>query len=459
MDTTTNRLKMDELKKIESSSLEGNDFVGIYHKYLLRIVRKNIKDYKMALKFSNNIDGLVKAEIFLEEENRLILKHPIIKNITYPDEWTTLQKIEAAETVLNIQKQLNKKRYYLADPHGFNITFDIHKPIYLDFGSIIKGNVSPIFWFLRSFINYGQRDYWGEILKISKVRSFLIIMSMFLSGNDAHLKVEDTLSKLYSREIKRRDYTQRDNLEKMLRRVKFLLKGIRKIFNKSSTLWIVRDALLKKLCLRNGRSQWSYYSQENVLNVPSKESKRVANFIKLLKRDSPKKLLDIGANKGAFSKLSLKYGVEEVIAMDIDERSLDILRRDVKNNDLPIWTARVDLMNHPPTLGHFKGYPAAEKRLNSDYCICFALIHHLCYFGNYSFDNFAEVIEKFANKILIVEFIPYNDIHLTGPIYKGKHKPWYTRENFIKSMKKYFKGNIEICESEPPPRILIRFQK
>ena len=104
-------------------------------------------------------------------------------------------------------------------------------------------------------------------------------------------------------------------------------------------------------------------------------------------------------------------------------------------------------------------YLPAHKRLNSDFGLCLDVVHHVCYFGNRSFDEFAERLNRFVNKTLLVEYVPYDDVHLTGENYKGKNRSWYTKENFIKAVQKYFPGEYEIYNSTPEPRILILFKK
>lgn len=446
-----------DFKKIETDSNNTSDIkLGFYYGNLIRIIPKEkINDYKRLLKFSNSIKNLIPAEIFFEDENRLILKHPIIKNITFPPEWTNLQKIEAARTILNIQKELMKKGYCLIDPHGYNVVFDKDKPVFIDFGAFAKGKIFPIYWFWRLFLNYERKDYWGKILKLSKVESLLVTIKMVFEKDNPYSAIENKLNKLWSKEIKERDSVKRDYLEKILKfpKIKSFLKIIRKQLINNYIYCRIEDLIPKS---QGGKTKWSYYNQQDNLDA---SSKRVLNFITLLKKDSPKKLLDIGANKGGFSKLALKYGVEEIIAIDIDDKSLDFLREDVKNDALPIWIAKIDLMNHPKKLGDSQDMPSAESRLNADYCICFAVIHHLCYFGNYTFEDFAVAIDRFVNKILIVEFVPPDDICLSGSVYRGEDKSWYNEENFINVMKKYFKGNIEIFDSDPAPRKLIKFQK
>ena len=189
------------------------------------------------------------------------------------------------------------------------------------------------------------------------------------------------------------------------------------------------------------------------------DNARTKNINELFNRHKPKKVLDIGANRGAYSLLAIDKGAEEVIAIDLDNYSLDYLMNEIKNENKKITVARLNIMNYPDKPGYYQTYHPAHERLNSDFTICLAVVHHICYFGNSTFDDFAERLNRFARRILIVEFVPYNDMHLTGPAYKGKDRSWYTLEIFINSMKKWFPGDHEIFDSTPSPRLLIKFCK
>jgi tRNA G37 N-methylase Trm5 len=173
----------------------------------------------------------------------------------------------------------------------------------------------------------------------------------------------------------------------------------------------------------------------------------------------PTSIIDIGANRGAYSFLALNNGAQKAICIDLDSFSLDVLRESINSNEWNITTARVNIMDYDETPGCFNSYLPAHKRLNSDFGICLAVVHHVCYFGNKSFDEFAERLNRFVNKTLLVEFVPYDDIHLTGPVYKGRDRSWYTLDNFITSIQKYFPDEFEIYNSSPAPRKLLVFKR
>jgi len=105
-----------------------------------------------------------------------------------------------------------------------------------------------------------------------------------------------------------------------------------------------------------------------------------------------------------------------------------------------ITTARINIMDYDETPGCYNSYLPVHKRLNSDFGICLAVVHHVCYFGNNSFDEFAERLSRFVNK-------------------KGKDRSWYTMENFTKALQKYFQGEFEIYNSSPEPRKILIFKR
>ncbi len=85
-------------------------------------------------------------------------------------------------------------------------------------------------------------------------------------------------------------------------------------------------------------------------------------------------------------------------------------------------TARINIMDYDETPGCYNSYLPVHKRLNSDFGIGLAVVRHVCYFRNFGFANFAERLNRIVNKTLVVEFVPYDDIPLTGLVYRGRDR-------------------------------------
>jgi SAM-dependent methyltransferase len=431
-----NNFNLEYFKSFTLSTQTDGNYTGIYEGKIVRIVESNREDYKFLLSFSNKLNHLVKSNLFYENDKILVIEHQKLENITYYNEWTKRQWVTAAKAVVKLQSSLAEKGFYLNDPHVFNITYKYHQPIYFDFGSIKKGNINSAWWFIKGFCGWTEMDYWDTVLKINIIQKFFIMTAMIFSKSP------------YNYLIKKLSKFEKGLIEKKL---------INAIKTKSFYGKIIRKILSGLPGIFRNLSNWSDYEQKSPeLNF---DAARNQNILGIINRIKPKKVLDIGANRGAYSLLALENGAEEAIAIDLDNYSLDYLRKEVEKHNKNITIAKINIMDYPARPGHYKSYLPAHERLNCDFTICLAVVHHVCYFGNYSFEEFGEKLNRFTKKILIVEFVPSNDIHLTGNIYKGKDRSWYTLDNFIIAFKKWFPEEHEIFDSTPSPRLLIKFSK
>jgi len=427
---------IDKFKPFPTSSGLGIDTTGIYEDKVVRVFRESIEIYKSTLEFSDKLKFLISSKLFYEDENLLVIEHELLENITYFNEWTKRQKVVASIAIVGLQLELVKKGFYLTDPHSFNITFKYHQPVYFDLGSIKRGNIKPSWWFIKCFCGWTEMDYWDSVLNINFLQKLFILLRISISRSPY-------------------DYLQR-------RLIKFetglFERGIINLLNNRGLVGRLTRKVVNGLpVLFSNFSNWTVYDQKNP--EMDFDNARNKNILSLLNQHKPEKILDIGANKGAFSLLALSNGSEEAIAIDLDNYSLDYLLNQVKINNHKITIARLNIMNYPEHPGYYQSYLPAHERLNCNFTICLAVVHHVCYFGNSSFEEFGERLNYFTKKILIVEFVPFDDVHLSGPTYKGKDRSWYTLDNFINTMKKWFPDKHEIYESTPTPRLLIKFCK
>jgi len=423
-------------EQFETSTKVDGNYTGMYQGKVIRVIEENVEDYKGLLSRSGEVPFLINADLIFEDNDRIIIEHRWIENITYFIEWTKRQRVEAALAVIQIQTRLVKRGYFLNDPHGFNITFENNRPIYFDYGSIIKGKINPVIWYLKCFTGLKVKDYWDEIL------GFGIIKKMFSAFIlSFHSSPYNYLNKVIKKSNQK---TFNKFLSIGMNRSRFLSKAIRKIDK-------IAPGILGEI------TNWTDYDQKDPTILQDNE--RTENIISIFKKHTPTSVIDIGANRGAYSFLALNKGAQKAICIDLDSFSLDILRESINSEKGKITTAKVNIMDYDETPGCYNSYLPVHKRLNSDFGICLALVHHVCYFGNKSFDEFTERLSRFVNKTLIVEFVPYDDIHLTGPVYKGRDRSWYTLDNFITSFQKYFNKEYEIYNSSPEPRKILVFKR
>jgi hypothetical protein len=430
------KFDINNFKPFPTSSGLDDDTTGMYEDKVVRVFRKNFEIPKSILEFSDDLNFLIHSKLFYEDDKLIVIEHEQLENITYFNEWTKKQRVLAANAIIELQSELVKKEFYLNDPHSFNLTFKYHQPIYFDFGSIRKGRMNPSWWFIKCFCGWTEHDYWDEVLKINFIKKFYISFRLSFSKSP------------YQYLLKQISKFEMGFIEKQIMNM---------LSNKGVAGRLTRRVVNGLPLLFRNFSNWADYEQKSPeLNFDNDRNK---NILHLFNQHKPNKLLDIGANKGAFSLLALENGTEEAIAIDLDNYSLDHLLNQISINNKKVIIAKLNIMNYPEHPGYYRSYLAAHDRLYSDFTICLAVVHHVCYFGNSSFEDFVERLNRFTKKILIVEFVPYDDVHLTGPIYKGQDRSWYTLENFINVTKKWFSGDHEIYESSPTPRVLIKFCK
>lgn len=134
---------------LEKSNLSVVDDIGVVYigeNYVYRAINSiYIADVKDLLE-SGLIQELTSKGLFPKTEisnkrikgHELVLQHEKISRVIYPFEWSPEMLRKAALCVLDVNQCANKYGYELKDSHPFNVLFKYNKPMYIDFGSIVK---------------------------------------------------------------------------------------------------------------------------------------------------------------------------------------------------------------------------------------------------------------------------------------------------------------------------------
>jgi len=153
---------------------------------------------------------------------------------------------------------------------------------------------------------------------------------------------------------------------------------------------------------------WADYINENTYSTEAEEEK--VNYIKdFLKEHAPQTVLDLGCNTGRYSLIASESGAD-VIAVDSDHDSIDLLYKHAKKalaNILPLW---VDIANPTPALG-FRNQERKSfmERVQADTVFALALIHHLLITSRIPMDAIRDLFYELTESYLVVEFIGRND--------------------------------------------------
>ena len=328
----------------------------------------------------------------------LILEHKLIEFESHSNEWCLSAKIDASYMVLELLEELVKHDWFLWDGVPFNVLFDYTEPKWTDFHSIVPFTLQTCF--INEF-NYhffsgigGNKALWDKMLPHGNVK-------------------ENTLV--------------------------FIEK--------------IRESLLT-IPINPKKTPWFDYPRLNDTDLDDKQ-KSTLQIIEKVKPNC-ETFLDIGCNVGWYSRAAHDMGYR-VVAIDVDEACIAELyayTKETKSKILPLvsdFKTCLDVLNQT--------HPSFVNRIQCDVTLSLALLHHLVFFQHLDFPFIAERLDALTKKIAIVQFITREDSYVKHWLKTSdRNYDWYTMDNFISSMTKYFPKH-EIFESSPVGRKLIVFEK
>lgn len=138
-------LKSKDLTTIEFS-IDKVCTLYFYEDRVLRGVHPEYVDQVKEMFDSGMMQELVYKQLFVNtwisdtkiEGYELVIEHERILYWNYPYEWSFTMLHRAANVVLDANEVVNKYGYELFDVHAFNVVYDMARPKYVDFGSILK---------------------------------------------------------------------------------------------------------------------------------------------------------------------------------------------------------------------------------------------------------------------------------------------------------------------------------
>jgi hypothetical protein len=138
---------------------------------------------------------------------------------------------------------------------------------------------------------------------------------------------------------------------------------------------------------------------------------------------------------GWYAQLAARNGAQ-VIAADSDETAVNELYADAKTADLPILPVFMDVRFPEPGQGPgYTFFAPATERFKSDMVLALALVHHLVFTWNLSFDHIADGLGAFVREWLVVEFVGPDD----GVVRRwNQANAWYGLDNFEAALSRQF---------------------
>jgi len=324
--------------------------------------------------------------------------------ISYPYEWSFSQLQDAALATLEIQRRALARGMTLRDASAYNIQFIDGRPVLIDTLSFDVYKPGEPWVAYRQFCQHflapltlmGRVDLdLGQLMRIYIDGVPLPLAAKLLRWRDrtkfglaTHLVMHARLQKQHEGVAKKPQ-------------ARITATGMAGLIDSL-------ERTIKSLTAPKPRTQWGdYYDHTNYnQNAFDQKTRIVADFLEQVK---PKRVLDLGANDGSFSRLAQEKGAL-VLSCDVDPVAVESNYQQMKaareHNFVPLL---IDLTNPSAALGWANDERASfSARAKSDCVLNLALIHHLAIANNLPLAMVADYCASLGS-VLIIEFVPKSD--------------------------------------------------
>jgi hypothetical protein len=411
---------------------DGRIFRGIYAPHT-DVAMKVLSEAQRSRWFEQGLIPTWRADFTLRDFP-LILEHKRIPFVTIRSEWPEEGLREAALCYLRVAAVLATAGYCVKDAHPWNVLFDKTTPYVIDWGSLRPiSELNLDFWYLQ-FRKYFLIPLYLFSLGQAKLARSLLREHILGVGNFI-IDLPVTIS------IPERPY---------------------QIFRDAassgpSRFFAALGEYISTLSFPPIDGEWVNYEQPRFEGLASSEAIREKDRIvrRLIVETAYTTMMDIGCNYGLHSEISASLG-KQVVALDAEEQCINDLFLRTRKTGGDILVLYTDFLWPMGESGLVNSIPSVHQRLACDTTLAMALVHHLVFKHHIHFDSIAFNISKFSRKKAIVEFVPADDEHVSR--WSPEQFPWYTLDEFIKSMLKYFR-RYSVISSQPAPRRIVIFEE
>jgi len=302
------------------------------------------------------------------------LEHPLLPFISYPYEWTFSMLKDAAILQLDLLEGALSAGLTIKDATPYNIQFVDGRPMFIDIGSFeayrpgepwigyrqfTRQFLFPLL--LRAWVGVPFHPWLRGDLEGPTPAQMSRLLPMRKRWNRTallHVRLQARMEERMS------DRSVRQELGAAGFNVELILANVRKL-----------RSLIESLEWEHEDEGWSAYVE---CRHVARDRTAKSEFLSLaIERHSPKRVVDLGANDGHFSRIAAATGAL-ALAVDSDEAVLDALYLEHTGPGLAI--AVTDLANPSPA----QGWAGVERgslldRARPDLVVAYGLIHHLIY--------------------------------------------------------------------------------
>lgn len=377
-----------------------------------------------------------------ENSEGLLLQLDTLPFISYPYEWSFGQLRDAGLLTLQLMRLALNHGLILKDATAYNVAFTNGTPIFLDHTSFeIYQQDMPwrayrqfVMHFLAPLLLMKHRDL--RCLKLLQTHLDGIPLDLVAHLLPWYTKLSPSIQlhiHLHACMEQKVSFTAHTT-------PKHIALPKRKLLTLVENLYDCLDQLKPPA----QKTTWADYHQHTSYTDDSFACKRhvVRQFCR---EHAARCLIDLGANKGDFSRLAAEY-FPQVIAADVDASAVEHLYQLAKELPCDLQPVLLDLNCPSPDLGVLNDeHPAFLKRAHADAILGLALIHHLRITGNWSCPQIVALFASLAPHAL-VEFVPLDDPQ-TQQLTRGRdaiYQDW-TLEN----MCRHFSTAYDTCRVIP----------
>jgi SAM-dependent methyltransferase len=345
-----------------------------------------------------------------DEGARLV--HPRVAVPNYPWEWTASQWLAAAELTLRLGSEAIENGWILKDAPPLNILFVGARPVLVDVLSFEKREPGVGIW-----LAYGQyvRTFLLPLV-MNKMQGWPLSLSLFRRDG---LEPSELIATLSWRQKLSPAAFWPITLPAWLERRKGAdsKQPAKRLMAPDTATHVLKGSLAslrkrtERATTKVKRSEWSEY-QTTLTHYREEESAAKQAWVeKVLEEAQPRRVLDVGANTGEYSRLAAQMGAE-VVALERDGAAADRLYRMSRDRGLNILTLHADLARPTPAAGWENAEQSALlTRLEGQFemVMMLAVIHHLVLMEQIPLEKIMELCARLTKRHLIVEWVPVSD--------------------------------------------------
>jgi len=393
---------------VNGSFRDRSGFVFIEDGQVFRQVNPSYQAHYDRLMVSGLYAKLTAAGLLIphEEVGERRLRPEQIPFISYPYEWSFSQLKAAALATLSVQRTAMDHGLTLKDASAFNIQFRGPRPVLID---------------TLSF------EIWDETAPWAAYRQFcqhFLAPLLLMAHTDVRLNqlsrvhIDGIPLDLASKLLPRHTWLRLGTLMHVHLHARFQKRyedagasAPAAGYSRFKLLALIDSltSLVTGATWRPAGTVWTDYAGDH----PSYSARALAHKTSVvsafLDKAAPRRVWDLGANTGDFSRLATAKGMS-VVSFDMDAGCVERnFLRAARENDGFMLPLVMDVTNPSPGIGWdgSERMPLAERE-EPDTVLALGFIHHLALANNIPLDHIAGFFSR-TGRTLIVEFVPVTD--------------------------------------------------